>query len=323
MELLGPFVHTLLWGVLPLLLYTAFRRYLQAMNIVRPITFAVVSANLLNFAGNWLFMYGNWGAPRLGLEGSGYLDFALARVYRARTADCGAAPRAQARQSPSAGKLAPAVAADPPPARAGLSLRHADSRRRRRLRRRDGDGRPVRRSLAGRAQHRRQRHLDHLHGPARHQFRRRRAGRTGRRAQICVRHRGLGLDRVAARRRIHGVRRSGARLRSPLDRAPVHTGGRGDRRQAPRCCASRRCSRSSTVIQVVATGALRGLGDTRTPALAHLAGYWIIGLPVAYLLCFSYGWGVTGIWVGLTGALIAVGVILLLVWHREMKAAQS
>jgi len=37
---------------------------------------------------------------------------------------------------------------------------------------------------------------------------------------------------------------------------------------------------------------------------------------------FSYGWGVTGIWVGLTGALIAVGVILLLVWHREMKAAQ-
>ena len=31
--------------------------------------------------------------------------------------------------------------------------------------------------------------------------------------------------------------------------------------------------------QVVATGALRGLGDTRTPMLAHLAGYWAIGLP--------------------------------------------
>jgi MATE family multidrug resistance protein len=74
-------------------------------------------------------------------------------------------------------------------------------------------------------------------------------------------------------------------------------------------------------LQVVATGALRGLGDTRTPALAHLAGYWIIGLPVAYVLCFSYGWGVTGIWVGLTGALIAVGLILLAAWHREMKAA--
>jgi MATE family multidrug resistance protein len=74
-------------------------------------------------------------------------------------------------------------------------------------------------------------------------------------------------------------------------------------------------------IQVVATGALRGLGDTRTPALAHLAGYWLIGMPVAYVLCFLYGWGVTGIWAGLTGALIAIGTILLLAWRREMKAA--
>src|SRR5450756_235772 len=80
MELLGPFVHALLWGVPPLLFYTAFRRYLQAMNIVKPITFAVISANLLNFAGNWLFMYGNWGAPRLGLTGSGY-STSISRVY--------------------------------------------------------------------------------------------------------------------------------------------------------------------------------------------------------------------------------------------------
>src|ERR1035438_7708740 len=80
MELLGPFVHALLWGVLPLLFYSAFRRSLQPMDIVKPITFAVVSANLLNFAGNWLFMYGNWGAPRLGLEGSGF-STSISRVY--------------------------------------------------------------------------------------------------------------------------------------------------------------------------------------------------------------------------------------------------
>ena len=41
-------MRALLWGVLPLLLYTAFRRYLQAINIVKPITFALVSANLIN-----------------------------------------------------------------------------------------------------------------------------------------------------------------------------------------------------------------------------------------------------------------------------------
>ena len=48
--------------MLPLLFYTAFRRYLQARDIVKPVTFALVSANLVNFAGNWVLMYGHWGA---------------------------------------------------------------------------------------------------------------------------------------------------------------------------------------------------------------------------------------------------------------------
>ena len=58
--------------MLPLLLYTAFRRYLQAVNIVKPVTFALVSANLVNVAGNWMLMYGHWGAPAMGLAGSGW-----------------------------------------------------------------------------------------------------------------------------------------------------------------------------------------------------------------------------------------------------------
>ena len=68
-------------------------------------------------------------------------------------------------------------------------------------------------------------------------------------------------------------------------------------------------------LQVVATGALRGLGDTRTPLIAHFAGYWLIGLPVAYGLCFPAGWGAPGIWVGLSAALIAIGLMLLTVWR--------
>jgi multidrug resistance protein, MATE family len=72
--------------------------------------------------------------------------------------------------------------------------------------------------------------------------------------------------------------------------------------------------------QVVATGALRGLGDTRTPAYAHFAGYWIFGMPVAWLLCFHFGWGVSGIWTGLTTALILIGVILLVAWTRAIAA---
>ena len=66
-------------------------------------------------------------------------------------------------------------------------------------------------------------------------------------------------------------------------------------------------------LQVVATGALRGLGDTRSPMLAHLMGYWVIGMPVVYGLCFPLGWGARGIWVGLSAALILIGAVLVLV----------
>ena len=53
-------------------------------------------------------------------------------------------------------------------------------------------------------------------------------------------------------------------------------------------------------LQGVSTGVLRGLGDTRTPMLSNLAGHWLLGLPVGYALCFWAGWGVVGLWVGLS-----------------------
>jgi len=76
-------------------------------------------------------------------------------------------------------------------------------------------------------------------------------------------------------------------------------------------------------LQVTATGALRGLGDTRTPMLAHLVGYWAIGLPTAYVLCFSLKWGAPGIWVGLSAALILIGAALALVWRRAISKWMS
>jgi MATE family multidrug resistance protein len=71
-------------------------------------------------------------------------------------------------------------------------------------------------------------------------------------------------------------------------------------------------------LQVVASGALRGLGDTRTAAAAHFGGYWVLGMPVAWALCFRYGWGVRGLWVGLTVALIAIGLVLIVAWWRRV-----
>jgi MATE family multidrug resistance protein len=72
-------------------------------------------------------------------------------------------------------------------------------------------------------------------------------------------------------------------------------------------------------IQTVATGALRGTGDTRTPMLCHFTAYWIIGLPLGVWLCFRRSWGAFGIWSGLSLALILIGIVLLFAWRRAVR----
>lgn len=73
--------------------------------------------------------------------------------------------------------------------------------------------------------------------------------------------------------------------------------------------------------QVVATGALRGLGNTRTAAIANLLGHWGIGLPVGVLLCYAAGWGLRGLWNGLALGLTAVGIALVWRWSIESRRA--
>jgi MATE family multidrug resistance protein len=69
-------------------------------------------------------------------------------------------------------------------------------------------------------------------------------------------------------------------------------------------------------IQTTATGALRGAGNTRTAMFANLCGYWLFGLPIGYVLCFRFGYGVIGLWWGLTLALVVIAGVLLLTWRK-------
>ncbi len=66
-------------------------------------------------------------------------------------------------------------------------------------------------------------------------------------------------------------------------------------------------------VQVVAIGCLRGLGDTRSPVLANVVGFWLIGLPVGCWLAFGLGAGPAGLWWGLVIGLFAVAGALLAV----------
>ena len=69
-------------------------------------------------------------------------------------------------------------------------------------------------------------------------------------------------------------------------------------------------------VQVVGLGALRGLEDVKIPSFISLLAYWVAGLPIGYLLCFKAGYGINGIW---TGLLIGLSVAALLLFFRFKK----
>lgn len=72
-------------------------------------------------------------------------------------------------------------------------------------------------------------------------------------------------------------------------------------------------------IQVSATGALRGLGNTRSAMLANLIGHYPIGLALGLLLCFGAGKGVVGLWCGLACGIISVAVLVIRAWRTHTR----
>lgn len=73
-------------------------------------------------------------------------------------------------------------------------------------------------------------------------------------------------------------------------------------------------------IQVVSLGALRGLEDVKIPTLFTFLAYWVLALPVGYILAFPLGLGARGIWLGLlTGLTIAAIVLFMRFRHLTRK----
>jgi multidrug resistance protein, MATE family len=313
-----PYMSVLGLGALPLMLYATFRRYLQGIHVVRPVMAALVSANLVNAGGNWLLIWGHWGLPALGISGSAWATV-LSRVYMA--AFLGAAIAIEHRRR---GHQRRAVAFRFDPARVrqllALGLPAASQ-----VTLEVGVFAAVSASAGM---------LDPVSLGA-HQIALNIAALSfmvplGLSSAAAVRV-GYAIGAGDRRRAVHAgwtafavaaVITSAVGVSFVAAPMPMLRAFTAD----PRVLAlSARLLAIAAVFQLfdgtqaVATGVLRGVGDTRTPMVFNVIGHWFLGLPVAWALCFRYGWGVTGLWVGLSIGLIFVAVVLTAVWQRRSQ----
>jgi MATE family multidrug resistance protein len=313
-----PYLKAVSWSTLPLLLYSALRRYLQGSDRPTPVMFALLSANLVNVFINWLLIYGNWGFPRMGAEGSGWAT-TISRVYMAAVL---AIPvwreRAAWQWSPDWQRVTTLLKLGLPAA-AQISLEVGVFAAVTAL-----IGRLGAVPLAG--------HQIALNGAS---------------LTYMV---PLGVSSAAAVRVGHAIGRHDAKGARHAGLMSLAIGMAFMSLAAlaflafPRWIASGFTVDPKVIeyavgllaiaavfqlfdgIQVVSTGALRGAGDTRTPMLVNLGAYWLVGLPLGYWLAFSMGWGAYGLWTGLCVALILMAVFLSLAWRsviRQMTADEA
>jgi MATE family multidrug resistance protein len=312
-----PYLKAVVWGLLPLLLFCSFRRYLQAINQVKPILFAMVSANLVNAFLNWVLIFGKLGAPAMGAEGAGWastlsrtymmavlvvavvwhqqrestglwrtrLTLDLSRIWRLLRLGLPAAMQVTmevgvfAAATALVGRLNPVALAAHQIAMQVASLTFMV---------------PLGMASAGAVRV----------GQALGRQDPEAAERSGWMALLL----GAGFMSLAGLALLSVPR--GIMRVFTIDSSVIALGSS--------LLLLAAVFQLFDGLQVVATGILRGTGDTRTPMICNFVGHWLIGLPVGYGFCFLGGWGVFGLWIGLSAGLILVGLVLLRIWSLKV-----
>lgn len=316
------FLSALNWGTPSLFLYFTVRRYLQAFNHVRWIAVALVTANVCNVAGNWLLIYGHaWGPiriPALGIVGAG-LATSISRAYLAIFLVVGIW-YVEHKHNYGLREM----------------LRHIESSRLRRL---TLLGAPaggqifVEISIFGAVTY-----LIGIMGPlplAGHEIALNCASFTfmvpfAISAAAAVRvGQAIGReapDEAAAAGWTAILLGAGcmATFAAVLVSAP-HAIARAFTPDAAVIAATIPLLLVAAAfqffdgLQVTATGALRGAGNTHAGLIVQLIGYWVIGLPIGYVLGFRMHYGAVGLWLGLCAGLIVAGIALTATWRRTTR----
>jgi multidrug resistance protein, MATE family len=315
------YIRLLNWGTPWLLAYACFRRYLQGMHIVKPVTFALITANIVNLVGNWLLIYGKFGLPQMGVRGSA-LSTVLARVYMA-----GFLIAVAVRQEHKAG---------------GSFFARFPLPNKKRILRILQLGGPAATQMifeigafGGATAIAAKLSADSL---AAHQIALNIASVTymvplgiSAAAAVSVGHNLGAQDPARARRTGYlaiGVAAAFMALMALLLTAFPHhivwiytPDPRVMAIGAP-LLALAAAFQIFDGIQTTTTGCLRGLGYTKAPMILNFIGYWVIGLPLGYWLCFSEKLGVYGVWIGLTIALVFIAMLVLWEWSRKSRPAR-
>lgn len=70
--------------------------------------------------------------------------------------------------------------------------------------------------------------------------------------------------------------------------------------------------------QAMAMGLLRGIEDTRVPMVIAVLSYWAVGIPASYALAFPLGMQGVGLWLGMVAGLSVAAVALMVRFWRAV-----
>ncbi len=314
----GAYLRMLDWSILPLLIYGASRRYLQGVGQVRVITLTYIGANLLNWGGNWALIYGHLGFPAMGVRGSA-LSTVIARIMMAGSM-IGFAWRYERQRGHPLFKhwAGPQIVRIRQLVRLGLPAAGQITL--------EVGAWNMATLSAG--------WLNPI-ALATHQIAINYASVTymiplgiSAATAVSVGHAVGAGDKARARRAGWLALMLGTSFMvlagavffiAPKPLIELYTHDPRVLAVGPSLLWIAAAFQIFDGVQTVCTGALRGLGETRAPMVANFVGYWILGLPLGLILCFVLKWGIYGMWIGLTLALVVISSLLLRRWYRDSE----
>ena len=312
------YVHALVWSTAPLMGYMALRRFLQSINHVLLISVSLITASVVNFVGDWAFLFGHLGLRAYGIAGSGW-STCVVRVYMLILLVIGTAI---AFRSQGYRATKPMFKPSWPRLRALLKLGWPSG-------------------------------LQNLEELTTSTYLSLLCARLG--TVLLAAHQvvldlnafvyqvpaGLSYATIvrvgqsAGRNSLPQVRRAanaslwlgvGFMLIAATVFAAFATFWAGLYTNSPAVVAAAApifliCSFAlmGDTVFVLLSSAFTGLGDTRTPMLISLVWYWGIGARLAFALAFPMGWKLQGLWLGRAVVGIGTGVTAFVLWRMRVR----